>query len=137
MAWDWQTTSLAIAIVLWGAAQYALTIYSLRDLARRPRVRGDNKVVWALVILTLPFIGALIYASIGPTSFLPRAGRANAGIRPAVAEPAGDSAALQPPPLRGGTPPVVRERLIGIGSRLDNWVGKLDGRRRSLGPRRD
>lgn len=70
-----QTWLLALGIVVWGAVQYGLVYWTLRDLNRRPRVRGDNKVVWALVILTLPLVGALLYATMGPTSFLPRRGR--------------------------------------------------------------
>ena len=69
------TWLLALAIVAWGAVQYGLVVWTIRDLVRRPRVRGDNKVFWALVILTLPLVGALVYASLGPTSFLPRTGR--------------------------------------------------------------
>jgi hypothetical protein len=74
-SWSLQTWLVAIGIVVWGAIQYGLAYWTLRDLSRRPRVRGDNKVVWALVILTLPLAGALLYAAIGPTSFLPRPGR--------------------------------------------------------------
>jgi hypothetical protein len=70
-----QTWLLALGIVVWGAVQYGLVYWTLRDLNRRPRVRGDNKVLWALLILTLPLVGALLYATLGPTSFLPRAGR--------------------------------------------------------------
>ena len=73
--WSWQTWLLAAAIVVWGGVQYGLVVYTLRDLLRRPRVRGDNKVVWAIVILALPMVGALLYATIGPTSFLPRPSR--------------------------------------------------------------
>jgi hypothetical protein len=72
---SWQTWVLVILIVLLALAQYTLMAYALRDLLRRPRVRGDNKVLWALVILALPFAGALIYSVYGPTSFLPRANR--------------------------------------------------------------
>ena len=78
-AWTSQTSLLALAIVLWAAAQYGLAYRALRDLSRRPRVRGDNKVVWALVILILPFVRALLYAWMGPTSFLPRASRLPGG----------------------------------------------------------
>ncbi len=53
MNWSAQTWLLALAIVAWAALQYGLVVWALRDLVRRPRVRGDNKVVWALVILTL------------------------------------------------------------------------------------
>ena len=74
-SWSLETWLLALGIVVWAALQYGLVVWTLRDLLRRPRVRGDNKVVWALVILTLPFVGALLYASIGPTSFLPRSTR--------------------------------------------------------------
>jgi hypothetical protein len=66
---------LAILIVVVAAIQYGLVIYTLRDLARRPTVRGDNKVGWGLLILAVPFIGALIYGVMGPTSFLPRPNR--------------------------------------------------------------
>ncbi len=82
-AWTSHTSLLALSIVLWAAAQYALAYGALRDLSRRPRVRGDNKVVWALVILILPFIGALLYAWMGPTSFLPRSSRLPGGTTPA------------------------------------------------------
>ena len=64
--------SLVIAVLFVAAAQYGLTIYALRDLTRRPSVRGNNKVAWGLVILTLPFVGPLLYTYMGPTSFLPR-----------------------------------------------------------------
>jgi hypothetical protein len=69
---SWQRWVLAAVVVVVAAAQYGLVVYALRDLAKRPRVRGDNKVLWALVILTLPFAGAVLYAAVGPTSFLPR-----------------------------------------------------------------
>ncbi len=70
--WSLRTWLLVLAIVVWAAIQYGLTYWTLRDLLRRPRVRGDNKIAWALLILTLPVVGALLYASVGPTSFLPR-----------------------------------------------------------------
>lgn len=68
----WQTTLLATGVVLWAAVQYGLAVHALRDLDRRPRVRGNNKVVWALVILGIPIAGALVYAIYGPTSFIRR-----------------------------------------------------------------
>jgi hypothetical protein len=67
--------SLAFAILLLAAVQYGLTVYALRDLIRRPSVRGNNKVAWGLLILTLPFLGPLLYTYMGPTSFLPRGRR--------------------------------------------------------------
>jgi hypothetical protein len=66
---------LAFAIVVVAAVQYGLAVYALRDLHRRPSVRGNNKVAWGLLVLTLPIFGALIYAFMGPTSFLPRPNR--------------------------------------------------------------
>jgi len=69
---SWQRWLLAVAILVLGGAQYGLVVYTLRDLIRRPSVRGGNKVAWGLLILTLPFAGALAYASLGPTSFMPR-----------------------------------------------------------------
>jgi hypothetical protein len=66
-------TAIAIALVAgFGAAQYILAFQSLRDLARRPRVRGGNKVAWALLILCVPIAGALVYGWMGPTSLLRR-----------------------------------------------------------------
>jgi hypothetical protein len=72
---SWERWGLVVAILLIAAAQYGLVGYALRDLRRRPSVRGENKVLWALVILTLPFLGPLVYAYMGPTSFLPRGSR--------------------------------------------------------------
>jgi hypothetical protein len=72
---SWQTWLLALLILIAGAAQYGLMFYAIRDLLRRPSVRGDNKVIWAFAILTLPFVGALFYLVMGPTSFLPRPNR--------------------------------------------------------------
>lgn len=66
---------LAFGIVVVTAIQYGLVIFTIRDLVRRPRVRGDNKFAWALLILAVPFAGALIYGIAGPTSFLPRPNR--------------------------------------------------------------
>ncbi len=66
---SFQTAMLATLVILFGVAQYALCIQSLRDLMRRARVRGNNKVMWALTILCVPIAGALIYNWMGPTSF--------------------------------------------------------------------
>ncbi len=69
---SWERWALAILILLLAAVQYGLIAVALRDLLRRPSVRGNNKVAWGLIILTLPFIGPLLYSYMGPTSFLPR-----------------------------------------------------------------
>jgi hypothetical protein len=66
-------TAIAIALVVgFGAAQYTLMVQALRDLVRRPRVRGGNKVAWGLLILCVPIFGALAYGWMGPTSLLRR-----------------------------------------------------------------
>lgn len=65
-----QTIALALAIIAFGAAQYTLVYQAIRDLMRRPRVRGGNKMSWALLILCVPIAGALAYGWLGPTSFL-------------------------------------------------------------------
>lgn len=65
---DLKTTLLICAVVLWASVQYGLVIWALRDLKRRRSVRGDNKVLWGLVILCLPVAGALIYAAAAPTT---------------------------------------------------------------------
>ena len=68
-----QTIILAALIVGFVCAQYILAVLAIRDLIRRPRVRGGNKVSWGLTILCLPIAGALIYGWIGPASFMRRA----------------------------------------------------------------
>src|SRR5680860_137306 len=67
-----QAAMLATLIAILGAAQYALCVQAIRDLVRRPRVRGDNKVLWALGILCIPIAGAIVYNWMGPTSFIHR-----------------------------------------------------------------
>lgn len=69
---DLGTVTASVVVLLLSAVWYGLQIMALRDLRRRPRVRGDNKVLWALAILCLPYVGALAYLISGPTSFLPR-----------------------------------------------------------------
>jgi hypothetical protein len=78
-----RTWLLVVLVTIWMAAQYGLAIWALRDLWRRPRVRGENKLVWALLILIVPVLGPLLYSSLGPTSFLPRPNRP----RPPTAPP--------------------------------------------------
>ena len=67
-----QTAMLAALILMVGVAQYGLNVQALRDLSQRPRVRGDNKALWALCILCIPIVGALLYNWMGPTSFVGR-----------------------------------------------------------------
>ena len=65
-----QTLALATLIVGFGVVQYTMIVQAIRDLVRRPRVRGGNKMSWALLILCLPILGAFFYSWMGPTSFL-------------------------------------------------------------------
>lgn len=45
--------------------QLAVQLYALADLVRRPRVRGDRKWLWALLIVVGNLLGAIIYLAIG------------------------------------------------------------------------
>ena len=94
----WQTGLLVILVILWTVAQYGLAAHALRDLRRRPRVRGDNKVVWALVILGVPIAGALVYTVYGPTSFI-RRDRPRPIASPARKQTSPDPTSLQAPTL--------------------------------------
>ena len=69
---DLKSLALATMIVAFGAAQYMLMVQAIRDLIRRPRVRGGNKMSWAILILCVPVLGAFLYSWMGPTSFLRR-----------------------------------------------------------------
>lgn len=97
-----QTLALATLIVAFGAAQYALVVQAIRDLIRRPRVRGGNKMSWALLIVCLPVAGAFLYSWMGPTSFI---GHRTPTPRPQVQEPlANDTRAAHGPRPRNVTP---------------------------------
>ena len=48
------------------ALQVILLVAALVDLTRNDRrVRGDNKLVWALIVIFVSFIGPLLYFLIG------------------------------------------------------------------------
>ena len=76
-------SAVIVLIVLGGFVQYSLMYLAMKDLIHRPRVRGDNKVAWALVVLCVPIAGALAYDWNGKTGFRTRAGAttANAASR--------------------------------------------------------
>lgn len=57
-------TILLILLLPLVALQLALQVFAAFDLAKRKRVRGDNKLVWAVVIL-LGLPGPLVYFAIG------------------------------------------------------------------------
>lgn len=61
----WQRSILVAAILLFAVVYYGLAAIALRDLWRRPAVRGDNKTGWALAILCLPILGAVLYGYVG------------------------------------------------------------------------
>ena len=65
----WQTWTLAILIVVFAAMQYSLAWSAMVDLLHRPRVRGNSHMAWALVIMCIPVVGAIVYGAVGPTSF--------------------------------------------------------------------
>jgi hypothetical protein len=72
---DLKTLLLICAVLLWAGVQYGLMAWAVRDLVRRPRVRGDNKILWAMLILTVPVIGALFYAAVAPMTPVARTSR--------------------------------------------------------------
>jgi hypothetical protein len=45
--------------------EVALMVIALVDLVKRERVRGGNKVVWALVIIFISIIGPIVYLLLG------------------------------------------------------------------------
>jgi hypothetical protein len=46
--------------------QIGLLVWALIDLTRpERRVRGDSKVVWALIIIFISFFGPLLYFIVG------------------------------------------------------------------------
>ena len=71
------TTSggVGIAIAVWlvfvliimvlAIAVMGLTIWALVDVIRRDSVRGDNKIIWVLVILLAGIIGPILYLTMG------------------------------------------------------------------------
>lgn len=53
---------LILAVLL---VQIGLQIFSLIDLAKRPRVPGGRKWVWVLVIVAGNLVGAVLYLALG------------------------------------------------------------------------
>lgn len=54
----WQLVVLIIPLII---LQYTLMIVAIVDLARRDRVRFDNKVIWVVVIVLFNIIGPAVY----------------------------------------------------------------------------
>ena len=57
----WGTILAGIAILGMAVSWYGFQLVALRDLHIRSRVRSGNRVVWALGILCVPYVGALAY----------------------------------------------------------------------------
>ena len=46
--------------------QFGLLVWALYDLTRPARkVKGDSKVVWALIIIFVSFVGPILYFLVG------------------------------------------------------------------------
>jgi hypothetical protein len=55
------STTVAGLVVALVVVQLALQLFALADLARRDKVRGEKKWVWALVIAFGNVVGAIVY----------------------------------------------------------------------------
>lgn len=49
-------------------AQIALMTWALIDLYRREQVLGGNKILWAVLIIIINFIGPVLYLTLGRTA---------------------------------------------------------------------
>ena len=59
-------SSLLVLLIPLLVIQVVLVIVSLYDLTRpERRVRGDSKVVWALIIIFVSTIGPILYLLVG------------------------------------------------------------------------
>jgi hypothetical protein len=45
--------------------QIGLLVFALLDVIKRKRVRGNNKIIWILIIVLVEIIGPIIYLAIG------------------------------------------------------------------------
>lgn len=45
--------------------ELGLIVIALRDLIKRKRVKGGNKVLWAILILVFGYIGPIVYFVLG------------------------------------------------------------------------
>jgi hypothetical protein len=60
------TTQLLLLVIPVLLVQLALIVLALRDLVRpERRVRGDNKLVWGLIIVLVNLIGPILYLAVG------------------------------------------------------------------------
>ena len=95
-----------VGVLILAVAWYGLQIVAIRDLRERPSVRGENKLLWAFVVLCVPYAGALGYLTFGPTSFRPRPGRPSPVGRVATSTRSsrpGTAASQKPAPVVPGS----------------------------------
>lgn len=45
--------------------EVGLLVFALVDVVRRPHVRGNNKLVWILIIVLFSMIGPIVYLAVG------------------------------------------------------------------------
>jgi hypothetical protein len=45
--------------------EIGLLVFALLDIIKRKRVRGNNKIIWILIIVFVEIIGSIIYLAIG------------------------------------------------------------------------
>ena len=45
--------------------ELGLMVFALVDVVRRKRIRGDNKILWILLIVLVQIIGPIIYLALG------------------------------------------------------------------------
>jgi hypothetical protein len=58
------STNIALIIPL-VLIQLGLMIFALIDLIKRDKVKGGNKVVWALVVVIISIVGPIVYLIFG------------------------------------------------------------------------
>jgi len=56
----WEIILLFILVI-----PFLLMIWAIVDLTRRNFKDSTNKIIWALAIIFIPFIGAVVYLTIG------------------------------------------------------------------------
>ena len=56
---------LLLLLVPLVALQLYLQVTALRDLARQPRVAGNDKWLWVAIIILGGLLGALVYFAVG------------------------------------------------------------------------
>ena len=59
---DDQIWLLVIPLIL---VELGLMIFALVDLVRRPKVKGNNKWLWGILVFGIGIIGPLIYFMLG------------------------------------------------------------------------